>query len=63
MELKDIITLTEVATLYTISRQTLRGRLKYLVEGVDYRKLGERQPILLTPKGAEKILNVKEVEL
>ncbi|WP_035790252.1 hypothetical protein [Clostridium beijerinckii] len=56
MELKDIKTIQEVADEYNISRQTLHGRLKNLQEGIEYRKLGERQPILLSPEGVKKIV-------
>ncbi|NMF04585.1 hypothetical protein ACUH7Y_09700 [Clostridium beijerinckii] len=56
MELKDIKTIQEVADEYNISRQTLHGRLKNLQEGIEYRRLGERQPILLSPEGVKKIV-------
>ncbi|NFL43111.1 hypothetical protein FDB61_15600 [Clostridium botulinum] len=56
MELKDIKTLTEVAEEYNISIKTLQSRLKYLKEDVEYRKLGKRQPTLLTPEGVNKII-------
>ncbi|MFL0167632.1 hypothetical protein ACJDTP_21400 [Clostridium sp. WILCCON 0112] len=45
-----------MADEYNISRQTLHGRLKNLQEGIEYRRLGERQPILLSPEGVKKIV-------
>lgn len=60
MELKDIKTLTEVAEEYNIPPVTLRKRLDYksynLIEGIDFKKLGARMPILLSPSGIEKII-------
>lgn len=63
MELKDIQKLSDVARIYNVKRRTLEYRLKFLEEGVDYLKLGERQPTILTPKGVEKILNIKDIKL
>jgi Fic family protein len=63
MQLKEIQTIAEVSRLFNIPKMTLMYRLKYLSEGVEYKKLGERQPVLLSPKGVEKLLNIKEVEL
>jgi len=62
-QLKDVQTLSEISKIYKIDRRTLDYRLKHLIEGVDYIKLGSRQPTLLTPLGVEKILNVKGVKL
>ncbi|WP_283699541.1 hypothetical protein [Clostridium perfringens] len=60
MELKDIKTLREVALENNIDPHTLKKRLNYksfgLVEGEDFKRLGERQPILLSPSGIKKIL-------
>lgn len=60
MKLKDIKTLREVALENGILAVTLKKRLEYksfnMIEGEDYKKLGERQPILLSPRGIKKIL-------
>lgn len=60
MELKDIKTLPEVARKYDIPAVTLKKRLGYksynMVEGIDYRRLGPRLPILLSPDGVKKII-------
>lgn len=60
MKLKDIKTLREVALENNIDPHTLKKRLNYksfeLIEGEDFKRLGERQPILLSPSGIKKIL-------
>ncbi len=56
MELSDIKTLTEVSELYQIPLKTLQSRLSRLEEGIDYKRLGKRQPTLLSPLGIEKII-------
>ena len=60
MELKDIKTLQEVSRMYNIPFRTLQSRLESasvgLIENVDYKKLGKRQPTLLSPSGVEKII-------
>ncbi|MGU8477051.1 hypothetical protein [Clostridium perfringens] len=58
MELKDIKTLREVSKEYNIAVRTLNDRIKLnsLIEGIDYKKLGEKLPIILSPSGVEKIL-------
>ena len=56
MKIKDIRTLSEVSIQYNISIKTLQSRLKNLDEDVDYRKLGKRQPTILSPTGIEKII-------
>lgn len=60
MELKDIMTLSEVSEKYGIKRETLKKRLGYksynLVEGIDYKYLGPRMPVLLSPEGVKKII-------
>lgn len=62
MKLSDIKTLQEVATENNISVKTLQGRLILkslnMMEGEDYKKLGERMPTLLSPQGIEKILSL-----
>lgn len=60
MKLSDIKTLQEVSREYQISFSTLQTRLELksfgLIEGEDYRKLGKRQPTLLSPEGISKIM-------
>lgn len=60
MELKDVKTLKQVAKETNISHNTLYDRLviksRKMVEGVDYIRLGKRQPILLSTEGIEKLL-------
>lgn len=60
MNLKDIKTLREVAKENNISVFTLKTRLESknfdLIDGEDFKKLGERQPTLLSPSGIKKIL-------
>lgn len=56
MKLSEIKTLREVATENNIPATTLQGRLFKLIEGVDYKTLGKRQPTLLSPSGIKKIL-------
>ncbi|CUU51229.1 hypothetical protein [Clostridium beijerinckii] len=58
VELREIYTIGEVEELYNIPRQTLHSRLKNLTEGIDFRKLGIRMPILLTPDGVEKLISL-----
>lgn len=59
MKLSDIKTLQAVANETGISKKTLAGRLTLksfnMIEGEDYIRLGERQPILLSPLGVKKI--------
>lgn len=59
MELKDIKTVNEVAVEHNISRQTLLSRIvaRSLVEDIDFKKLGRRMPILLSPQGIDKLLS------
>lgn len=60
MKLKDIKTLRDLARESDISVFTLKTRLESksfgLIEEEDYLKLGDRQPILLSPSGIKKIL-------
>ncbi|HHD2753309.1 TPA: hypothetical protein ACOTG0_002118 [Clostridium perfringens] len=58
MKLKDIKTTKEVSLENNIPIRTVHNRIEScgLIEGIDYRKLGERQPTLLAPSGIEKIL-------
>lgn len=63
MKLKDIVVLADLAKETNIPVTTLRDRLKHpgfkMVEGEDFRRLGPRMPILLSPIGVKKI-TVKE---
>jgi len=61
MKLSDIKTLQEVAEEYDIPFPTLQSRIKIrnLIDGVDYKKLGQRMPTLLSPEGVEKITKVE----
>lgn len=63
MKLKDVVVLADLAKETNIPVTTLRDRLKHpgfkMVEGDDFRRLGPRMPILLSPKGVMKI-TVKE---
>ncbi|HEY5563908.1 MAG TPA: hypothetical protein VIK72_19505 [Clostridiaceae bacterium] len=59
INLKGFKTMREIAEEYDISIDTLRTRLTLesfnLKEEIDYKKLGERMPTLLTPEGVRKI--------
>lgn len=63
MDIMEIKTLQEVAKENGIPFPTLQTRLSLksfdLIEGVDYRRLGKRQPTIFTKKGAEKILKTR----
>lgn len=58
--LMDIKTLQEISKEYNVPVVTLRKRLDYksfnMIENIDYRKFGERMPILVAPCGVKKIL-------
>lgn len=60
MKLSDIKTLQDIARETGIPVRTLQDRLGLkgfnMIEGEDYRKLGLRQPTLLSPEGVKKIL-------
>lgn len=60
MKLSDIKTLQDIARESGIPVRTLQDRLCLkgfnMIEGEDYRKLGLRQPTLLSPEGVKKIL-------
>ncbi|HHD2783224.1 MAG: hypothetical protein E6936_15940 [Clostridium perfringens] len=58
MDLKDIKTLREVALENNVALTTLISRIesRKLIDGVDYRKLGKGQSIILSPSGVKKIL-------
>ena len=59
MKLSDIKTLQEVARETGIPVRTLQDRLSLksfgMIEGEDYKKLGLRQPTILSPLGVKKI--------
>ena len=60
MKLSDIKTLKEISQLYNIQVVTLKKRLRLksfeMIEGIDYKSLGERQATILSPSGIEKII-------
>jgi len=60
MKLSEIKTLTEVSEKYRVPLKTLQSRLKNLEEDIDYKRLGKRQPTLLSPIGIKKIINKLE---
>lgn len=51
----NIKTLTEVSEQYDIPLKTLQSRLTRITEGIECKKLGKRQPTLLSPEGILKI--------
>ena len=61
MKLSDVKTAKEVALENNIPIRTIHFRIDNcgLIEGIDYKKLGERQPTLLSPSGIKKILKNK----
>ena len=63
MKLKDVVVLADLAKETNIPVTTLRDRLKHpgfkMVEEKDFRRLGPRMPILLSPTGVKKI-TIKE---
>ncbi|WP_307993082.1 hypothetical protein [uncultured Clostridium sp.] len=61
MDLKDIKTLRQVSKEYNIPITTLQSRLIYLIENVDYKKLGAGQGTILSPEGIEKIIQYKYI--
>jgi len=65
MKFSDIKTIKEVSMEYKIPVPTLKSRIYLksfnMIENEDYKKMGERQGILLSPKGVAKITKTKEV--
>ena len=59
MNLTDIKTLRQVSKEYNIPFPTLQSRLAYLIENVDYKKLGSGQGTILSPEGVEKIIKYR----
>lgn len=61
--LEDITTLKEVSREYNIPSSTLKTRMELtsfnMIEGEDFKKLGERMPTLLSPGGVKKITRNK----
>ena len=64
MDLKDIKTLQEVSREFGIPQSTLRTRLESkkrgMIEGIDFKRLGPRMPILFSPDGVSKITNGRD---
>ena len=64
MKITEVKTLQEVSREYGIPFTTLQTRLNLksfnLIEYVDYRKLGKRQPTIFTPEGIKKITKKNE---
>ena len=56
MQISEIKTLQDVAREYSIPFPTLQSRLKHLQEGIDYKRLGQRQSTILSPQGIKKIV-------
>lgn len=63
LKLSDIKTLREVSEETGIYIKTLLKRIDLksynMIEGIDFRKLGKRQPIILSPEGIKKITKNK----
>ncbi|MCB2300422.1 hypothetical protein [Clostridium tagluense] len=61
MKLSDIKTLKEISDQYNIPVVTLKKRVKLkslgMIENEDYRSLGERQAMILSPEGVKKIIS------
>lgn len=59
LTLESVTTLQEVSKAYNIPPTTLRTRLELrsfdMIEGEDYKRLGDRMPTLLSPVGIKKI--------
>lgn len=59
LQLKDVKTIRQLAEETGISVKTLTVRLKLksrnMIENEDYKRLGPRQSIILSPEGIEKI--------
>jgi hypothetical protein len=59
MNLADVKILSDVSLEYGIPVNTLHDRLKRLEEGIEYKRLGMRQPTLLSPEGVIKLIKRK----
>jgi hypothetical protein len=61
ISLSDVLTLTEVSEKYNIPLKTLQSRLNNpktgLVEIDDFRKIGDKRGVILSPSGVKKILS------
>ena len=66
MKFSDIKTIKEVSIEYKIKVATLKSRIYLkstnMIEDEDYKRMGERQGILLSPKGIAKLTKTKEVK-
>ena len=60
--LNEITTIREVSEEHDIPIPTLKVwvRSGTLIEGVDYKSMGGKAPILLTPSGVKKLLNKRK---
>ena len=60
MELKDIYTLKDISKRYDIPLPTLKTRLQSkhrgLKKDIDYRKIGDKNIIIFSPQGVEKMI-------
>lgn len=63
VKLRECMKLSDVARIFNKNPKTLNNHLKFLEEGVEYIKLGARQPVIISPKGVEKLINLKEEKL
>lgn len=63
MNLKDIKFLSQIAEEREIKKKTLYRKFERmilsgeLIEFQDYKKFGERNPVILSKEGAEKLIN------
>lgn len=64
MKISDIKTLKEVSLEYKIPTTTLLTRINLksfgMIKDIDYKKMGARQGVLLSPQGVKKITKGKE---
>lgn len=63
MDLKDIKTLREISKETGLPESTIKARLKSkargMQEGIHYRRLGPRMPIIFSPEGVERLTGQK----
>ena len=60
MELKDMCTLKDISKRYDIPLTTLKTRLQSkhrgLKKDIDYRKIGDKNIVIFSPQGVQKIV-------